>query len=147
MGLDMYLTKSKFIWSDERKSTECKILSDRHANGCEISRIEFEVGYWRKANAIHRWFVSNVQNGVDDCSRYDVSRDQLRELLRLCSLTLDDHSLADKLLPSQEGFFFGNTDYSKWYFEDIQNTKEILEKILSTPDDKDFGDYYYSASW
>ena len=26
-----------------------------------------EVGYWRKANAIHGWFVRNVQNGKDDC--------------------------------------------------------------------------------
>jgi hypothetical protein len=27
------------------------------------------VGYWRKANAIHRWFVEHVQDGNDDLAR------------------------------------------------------------------------------
>ena len=25
------------------------------------------VAYWRKANAIHSWFVENCQDGVDEC--------------------------------------------------------------------------------
>lgn len=43
-----------------------------------------EVGYWRKANQIHNWFVENVQNGVDDCERYEVSEDDLQKLLTIC---------------------------------------------------------------
>lgn len=42
------------------------------------------VGYWRKANQIHNWFVENVQYGNDDCGIYEVTKDQLEELLDLC---------------------------------------------------------------
>ena len=45
-----------------------------------------EVGYWRKANAIHRWFVDVVQHGEDDCKLYEVSKEQLEELLKKCKL-------------------------------------------------------------
>ena len=32
-------------------------------------RIMEMVGYWRKQNAIHNWFVENVQDGIDDCDQ------------------------------------------------------------------------------
>lgn len=50
--------------------------------------------------------------------------------------------LAHKLLPCQEGFFFGSTHYDQYYYQDIQDTKEILEEALKSP-----GEYYYEASW
>ena len=34
-----------------------------------ISHIIEEMIYWRKANAIHNWFVENCQEGVDELSR------------------------------------------------------------------------------
>jgi hypothetical protein len=45
---------------------------------------EKEVGYWRKANAIHGWFVNNVQKGIDDCKEYPVTIRQLKALLSTC---------------------------------------------------------------
>ena len=55
-------------------------------------------------------------------------------------------AVAEELLPTCAGFFFGSTDYDQWYAEDIYNTIEILERIL---DDFDFESYtlLYSASW
>lgn len=47
------------------------------------------VAYWRKANAIHRWFVEHVQDGNDDCRRAYVTRDQLAELIAACRAVLD----------------------------------------------------------
>lgn len=64
MGLDMYLIK-------RRKNDE----KDDSFN---------QVAYWRKANQIHNWFVENVQDGNDDCGYYEVSRQQLQELLSDC---------------------------------------------------------------
>lgn len=43
-----------------------------------------EIGYWRKANAIHNWFVENVQHGTDDCREYEVCANQLSELRDTC---------------------------------------------------------------
>ena len=49
-----------------------------------ISQIEEDVAYWRKANQIHNWFVENVQDGKDDGDEYDVSKEQLQELVNVC---------------------------------------------------------------
>ena len=43
------------------------------------------IGYWRKANQIHNWFVEHVQGGIDDCGYYEeVTREVLEELLETC---------------------------------------------------------------
>src|SRR3954454_9104166 len=33
-----------------------------------------------------------------------------------------DPSVAKELLPTQDGFFFGSTDYDQWYMDDIHET-------------------------
>ena len=53
------------------------------------------VAYWRKANAIHKWFVENVQDGVDDCGRYEVTKEQLQELLKICLMVKENSKLVD----------------------------------------------------
>jgi hypothetical protein len=105
-----------------------------------------QIASWRKANAIHKWFVDNVQDGVDDCGEYKVTKEHLIRLYNTCSDILIDQKLAKSLLPTQSGFFFGNTDYDTWYYNDIENTKRIIDEIL------EFKSYcldelYYSSSW
>lgn len=56
---------------------------------------------------------------------------------------IKDPSTAQRLLPTQEGFFFGSTEYNQWYLEDLELTKQILEEALKDPD----GRYEYSSSW
>ena len=107
---------------------------------------EKDTAYWRKANQIHQWFVKNVQNGEDDCKEYNVCREKLEELQKLVTLVLFKRKLAPKLLPTQEGFFFGDTEYNSEYFEDLQYTKTVLEEILKEPDSMNVN-YYYSSSW
>lgn len=51
--------------------------------------------YWRKANAIHDWFVRNVQNGVDDCGSYEVDVESLMQLLDTVNEVLDSTKLVD----------------------------------------------------
>ena len=46
-----------------------------------VSQKNNEEGYWRKANAIHQWFVHNAQNDNDDCKKYPVKRKKLESLL------------------------------------------------------------------
>ena len=113
---------------------------------CGWKQIEEEVAYWRKANAIHKWFVENVQAGVDNCGYYEVSQYQLQELLDVCKQVYENPSSASELLPTTRGFFFGSTDYDEWYIEDIRHTGEMLSKILQETDfDKQM--IAYRASW
>ena len=152
MGLDMYLSKKTYVKQWEHDSPESKFEVTvtkggepyKGINASKVKYIEEEAGYWRKANQIHRWFVENIQNGNDDCGDYYVDTDDLEKLLDACEKVKADHSLADSLLPSASGFFFGNTEYDEWYFKDIDYTIQILKEALE--DDSDCS-YYYSSSW
>lgn len=109
MGLDQYLEKcDRKMWGyrdlylPEVKTNKPELYEELKPyiiqRGGEYFHWESlfeEVGYWRKANAIHKWFVDNVQNGEDNCNIYEVSRDQLEELLKICK-RVKKHS---KLVP------------------------------------------------
>jgi len=149
MGLDQYLKAEKHFsaYSDGDKNYKNIIaIAGGESVADDESRyaaISFTAGYWRKANQIHQWFVDNVQEGVDNCSRYYVSLEQLNELLGICNTVLADHSQAEELLPTADGFFFGNTNYDEWYFNDLEETVKILGRVTSN---EEF-DYYYVSSW
>lgn len=132
MGLDMYLygVKSNY-WLHDYNIGQVKTV--------------VEVGYWRKANQIHQWFVDNIQRGVDNCATYYVSKEDLEQLKTICEEVLKHPEKAEELLPTQEGFFFGTTDYDEWYFNDIQDTIEICKWCL---EEKRGYDYFeYNSSW
>lgn len=151
MGLDMYLSGKRHV-SDYRDTD--KNLSDKvkHLGVPEtLGRVEYiqtDAAYWRKANAIHQWFVDNIQDGSDNCGEYWVGIDQLKDLVGVCKQVLENNDLAKTLLPSQPGFFFGSTDYDEWYYQDLRLTVEQLEKILSTPEEElKLWEFFYSSSW
>ena len=159
MGLDMYLSAKTYVnkhdYKQEHKGEPVVTekfkklfelfpeLNTGDIYGFEVSRV---VGYWRKANAIHNWFVENVQKGEDNCQSYWVSTEDLEELRNICKQVLTDRSQADTLLPSQSGFFFGSTDYDEWYFSDLENTVTIINNLLDDDTFKCY-DFYYQASW
>lgn len=110
-------------------------------------RITDEVGYWRKANAIHQWFVEHIQDGIDDCDYHrEVTKEDLEELLDVCHEVLCNPELAEDRLPTQGGFFFGSTVYDEWYIESLKNTIKIIERVL---EETDFATdmIYYRSSW
>ena len=153
MGLDMYLYSDHYVggWRhDSPKKQErltklleagdidASILTDnsRHIN------IQVCIGYWRKANAIHQWFVDNVQGGVDECKPSIVTAEQLSELLALC---IDAKTTRDaKLLPAASGFFFGSTDIDEGYWFDIDHTIKQLTAALAI---KNVERFWYRSSW
>ena len=71
-------------------------FADKESPTAEIS---INVGYWRKANAIHGWFVNECQEGVDECQKSYVPRDKLQELMELCKEVLINKDRAEELLP------------------------------------------------
>ena len=155
MGLDQYLYAKNYLspaeWRGEESNKTFKQVADvieaTSFMDKELPSIQCQVkvGYWRKANQVHQWFVDNCQNGEDDCREAYVSREQLAELRKFCHMVLDNNALAEEYLPTHSGFFFGSTEYDEWYFNDLKLTVEIIDRVLSNvPDDWEF---YYGSSW
>jgi hypothetical protein len=122
MGLDMYLFRKN------KKTNETQ-----------------EVAYWRKFNALHHWFVENIQNGTDDCEpSQPINDEEIYNLLNL--LKSLDKKNCKKLLPTTRGFFFGSTEYDGDYWDDVRDAIEQIEKIT---DDFNFeeNDLIYQSSW
>lgn len=122
-------------------------------------RIIEEVGYWRKANQIHKWFVENVQDGIDDCKYHnEVTKEILEELLDICQRVLNSCKLIKdkiqngytyengKLIPSREGFFFGSYNDDQYYVYNIKETIDIITTVLETTD-FETQMIYYVSSW
>ena len=170
MGLDMYLYIRHNEYSSihsPNKNIELEYTKFMKQHGPNLPtpisasvKTTYEVGYWRKANAIHRWFIENCAprdgagDTVDDCRPVAVDVDQLELLLDACKQIKDNHKLAPTLLPTQKGFFFGPTEYDEWYFDHIDSTIKIIEPVIEfmnnieTDDTSD--EYYtiiYEASW
>jgi hypothetical protein len=59
---------------------------------------------------------------------------------------LADPSVAHALLPTQEGFFFGGTEYDQYYHEDLVYTRDVLTKALAEAE-ADGAEFYYQSSW
>ena len=169
MGLDMYLEIRKNEYCSkyhQDKGSDLaleypKDITEFIPNLTDLSisrQTNYEVGYWRKANHIHNWFMQNCaerddwDNPIDDCSPIEITVDKLEKLLDTCKKVLTDHSLAETLLPTQSGFFFGSTGYDEYYFGEIERTIEIIEPVLKFAKHKlEIEDYvwevYYQASW
>lgn len=158
MGLDMYLKKNVYLSPYRFSPTRAKVESTQiditeHLDNGNIEtkhftvknqefgiELELPVAYWRKANAIHKWFV-DLNDGTDDCRPIRVNGEQLKMLVDTCKKVLADKDKAKELLPTCEGCFFGPTDYDDWYFEGIKRTIDMLDDIDSN------ADYIYEASW
>jgi len=105
------------------------------------------VAYWRKANAVHKWFVDNVQDGVDDCEYHsEVRKDQLAELVSICEEILKNAVLAKGKV--QNGWNFKNGKEVPNYEEGLTVINpEVCEDLLPTQSGFFFGstgyDQYY----
>jgi hypothetical protein len=168
MGLDMYLNARKYVSqldfsSEERKTNEVfSTLVDlsgvenitKYSDFGGIS-VSYPIAYWRKANAIHGWFVNNLAGGVDECQEIHVPRNALVDLLTACkavlsvSAAVSKQDMADQFnLNPTEGFFFGGYELDEYYDQDLKYTIEMLEHILSIiPEDDYKWEFTYQASW
>lgn len=161
MGLDMYLHAKKDIplevatmmakadngkdpWDVEFRdyNNESWMGGTATAKAGETVTAVARVGYWRKANAIHGWFVRNVQGGNDNCDEYEVSAEQLRQLRKDCQEALDKGGVTDSLKPV-EGFLFGSDD-TQGMLDDCEVTIKQIDEVL-----KKYPDwvYTYQSSW
>lgn len=173
MGLDMYLYARKYIggWDHGRAEEREAFAKVVEASGLSIDTIdkgsphvnvEATIGYWRKENAIHGWFVRECQEGRDECQYAPVERAQLETLRELCKQVIGEWKLekqagdglqdvpadvqerAARLLAPQPGFFFGHYDIDEWYMRGLIDTVAIVDKALALPKEWSF---IYHSSW
>ena len=164
MGLDMYLSVRKYVsrmdFSDYDKSEGYRntpefdglvdtlgvseFIEPQDSTGIHV---EIPVMYWRKANAIHKWFVDEQADGVDECQPINVSTESLKELVDLCEQELDKKYEPGLYLPTESGFFFGSTEYDVYYIRDLEYTRDRLKQVIELMEKS--GDYFavYQASW
>lgn len=156
MGLDMYLYREQYVsgygFGGNDTSKYHAIMDAVGIKGCESApsvTVTACVAYWRKANAIHKWFC-DLDGGKDECQRIEVSIDQLRQLRGLAEYVLFQPHTAESVLPTTSGFFFGSNGYDEWYMNDMRNTVKQLDAILEDiPEDADQWSHWfiYQASW
>lgn len=159
----MYLSARKYVGNYEHcAESEKKSYADilkaagvggmvSHAWAPHLS-VEVCVAYWRKANAIHRWFVSRCQNGVDNCLEHHVSREQIEELWRECEEALASRGTqegakrAEERLPTGSGPFFGDTDFGDDYWYSLGDTAAQIRRILDNKSLEEL-EFSYRSSW
>jgi len=183
MGLDMYLEKRTYVkrWkhqkADERTYVRVQVGGKAHPTiqPKRVSYIIEEVGYWRKANAIHNWFIENCADGVDNGRDVYVDKSQLEVLLELVTEVLDKVVLKKGMIENgqrltggewepilEEGLYIDNIDVARellpttsgFFFGSTNYDQwyhmdlELTKEILEDAlSDDDYGSFYYSASW
>lgn len=162
MGLDMYLKAEKYLPAyphrDESEREQARAVltaagfdPDLISPDAPFATLSVSVMYWRKANAIHGWFVNTLANGVDECQEIGVPREALERLRDISATILnanesDREAVASEHLPPTQGFFFGSYEYDEWYWQDLANTHAELNRILSDESLTEC-DFTYRASW
>lgn len=106
----------------------------------------YQIGYFRKFNALHGYIVDHFANGVDDCRPIELSKKDITQLLAVCKSVKEHPNQAKELLPTQTGPFFGDVDYDDWYFNAVDAAIDLFTRILEI---LDFTKYrvIYRASW
>jgi hypothetical protein len=150
MGLDMYLIKKTYVKNWAHKEDKHRVvvtLNDQTRLDIKPERVTYvdeEVMYWRKVNAVHAWFVENVQDGIDECQESRVTIEQLDELATICEKVIRDKN--PELLPASSGFFFGSTNYDEYYYQEVEETAKVLREEIRN-NQEEYPEYFYQASW
>ena len=159
MGLDMYLLKKRK--DDKRKVEEIwdevgyfrkvnavhKYLVDQAQEGKD------DCGYHKVKKEVLEDLVKRCEEVLNKV----VLRDGMVEIGRKYqngkeepilseSVIVINPEVCEELLPTQDGFFFGGISYNGYYLDDLKDTINICNNILS---DTDFTkeEIYYHSSW
>ena len=138
----MYLEAKKYIYSGDDSSIS-KLAKGMAGVDYEIKNITMELAYWRKFNALHNAFMEEVD---DEAREVYIESEKFLDILERMKRVQGDHTLAEETLPTASGFFFGSLEYDDDYFDSIDNTIILFEKLLKD-DIFDKYDIYYTSSW
>lgn len=103
---------------------------------------------WRKANAIHDWFVNHVQDGIDDCEYHnEVTKEILEELLDTCEKVLAASELVEGKIKNGERYENGKWIACMQDGEYIKDPSVAMELLPTTSGfffgGTDYDEWYY----
>lgn len=98
--------------------------------------------YFRKVNFLYAHFSDVMEDEM--CV---VNKSHLVNLREICQKVLDnkDKKFSEEHLPTQCGFFFGSTEYDKYYYEDVLDCIQQLDIFLKDLTDEDI--VFWRFSW
>lgn len=120
MGLDIQFYKTKKQDWKEYQRNENPATDD---GTLSLS----EVAYFRKVNFLVRYF-----NYEENLSLIEIDKQQIEGLIDVCKEVLEanDETVSNTLLPTQCGFFFGDTEYGKYYYDNVKDVLETFTDVL-----------------
>ena len=119
------------------------VLEEKIKKEVEMAYEEYDA-YFRKVNFIFHYFDQTIGTMHDQWFAF-VKPEDIDDLIDRCERVLNNHDLAHSLLPTQSGFFFGNTDYDEWYFHDVKDCLRQMKKYRKLLKDGVTG--YVIFSW
>lgn len=152
MGLDMYLSARLHISGYDNSK---KLVRDTLLALIEVTpsphdpsiTIEYTVLYWRKANAIHKWFVDHTQDGEDrNGVKTRVEREQLIELRDLCRKVLATTKTAPGTITTGMTYTAAGMTKNTTLGQVITNPEEVAALLPTQPGfffgSTDYDEYY-----
>ena len=112
----------------------------------ELHKI-YSLKHFRKVNFLVGYF-EELGLDVENQTPLSINKEDVEELIRRCEEVLKDHSVAEDLLPTTPGFFFGSLEYNEDYFKDVQDVLEYLKNnLLPKFDSLEPEDSIYFSIW
>lgn len=140
MGLDMYLKRGKREDVEKWREIPKSMFEELDRDQFDAVYPWKEVGYWRKANMIRQWFVEKCDYPVnEDCYEFELTKEDIENLLDDCLKILNAEPsirerLAEEIMPTASGFFFGGTEYDEYYYDYLHQTVDICREVLENTD-------------
>ena len=88
------------------------------------------VGYFRKVNCVYRYFEDKL---TDETAW--VTKSDCEDIVKRCSAVLENPDLASELMPTRNGFFFGSTEYDKYYFFRLEGCTQAVQEFYQVLQD------------
>lgn len=106
-----------------------------------------EVGYFRKVNFLVAYFAE-LGFDIENQTPYELCKDDVEELLNRCNQVLENNELAEELLPTMSGFFFGSIEYDDGYFDNVKKVKKFIQsELLPKFDELEDNETLYFETW
>jgi hypothetical protein len=143
MGLDMYLYRI----TDCGYSNVRVIATDKNCKKVERTfdkPVQFKelVNTWRKDYQIDYYFQDKYGSDFND-DNISLDIDAIENLRERCEIVLNDHSLADELLP----FLYADYEYDDEYFKTLEHTFKVLTRVVEEHEELEKQGFYITYSY